>query len=514
MPNLFHKFLFLIENLNTSFTKISWDEQFDTLFSSYEGTAKDIKAFFDTKENEELLCGTAISFKFVIDKTLTFYDGDFIGSSPYINDEQIIVLTMSINKEVTFINDSNIILFFELDAFISNYRIQNGKFTTVLKRVNHTKPMHIYLPIEETFQNQFVKIIPYKEIESHVGKPFDAKTLKELTRAVENREELTRVESWFPLPHFFAVETKDNQLNKLLNKNLFFVSLMHIANKYKDNKFIIRGQKNLELNYNESFMPENASIIYSIFKFSFSEEQTQDKLEITRNIITIYLHEETIEQLDKQLYKMKQTIERHFSMYVQDKIKKFFDNTKDAIDLAHKYALEAREAADKIATNINTTILALITAVFSGIVILSRGNFLFLVIALGLHIVYFIMSYSFNRHFALKKEIDINYIYDLTSENFSNITPDEKEEIKEKYVTPAINSIRVNLKKYFCLTTGLIIFMVLLIIGTYFTRDLFVNQNENPTLNIRQKQKEEAPKIEVDFNAKEPDVEQFEVVSP
>lgn len=498
MNSLFEEFSTLFKVLNKTFAKISLEEQFDTLFVTYKGKAKDVIPFFAKEVNQLLLKEMGISFKFVIDGASTFYDEGFIQTSPYIQFEQEVVFTVSVNKQVSFPLNNNELLFFDMEAFLSHFKMDNEKFIKTLKAVDYEKTIHIYLPIDQLFQNHFVKVIPISDFGNYQIKLLEDKQLQEITHIKDTREELTRVESWFPLPQIFSIETNQERMNKQFHQNLFFVSLMHIANKYKEYVFTIRGQKNLELIYDSTFTPKNASIIYSIYKFSFGEEQTQDKLEITRNIITIYLHQETISQLDEQLDKMKQTIERHFSMYVQDKIKKFFDDTKDAIDLAHKYALEAREAADKITTNISTSILALITAVFSGIVIMARGNFLFLVVALGLHILYFVLSYSFNRHFAVKKKKDIHYIYDLTSENFSNIAPDEKEEIKEKYVTPAIQSIETNLKKYTWLTVGLSLFMLALIAGTYFTQDLFSNLINQPEQNVPNEQektiKTEEPK--------------------
>jgi cell division protein FtsB len=487
--SLFNNFLSLLNNLDGTLSRVSIEEQFDTLFVNYEESAIKYKEFFKKDDNKEFLKDSTFSFKFQTQGSPSIYDEKFLETSLYIIDSDIITLTLSVNKIKAFALSTNELLFFDLDSFLSKYRLYNESLQSILKNMDFTKIIHIYLPIKEMSQNQFIKIIPHNELGLHSVVSLEEKHIQEFSNIRENREELTRIEFWFPLPQIFSLRTSEVKLNEVFSQNLFFTSLMHIANKYINDKFVIRGQKNLELSFDKGFAPKNATTLYAIYRFSFGEEQTQDKLEITRNIITIYLHQETIEQLDEQLEKMKQTIERHFSMYVQDKIKKFFDDTKDAIDLAHKYALEARDAADKIATNISTSILALITAVFSGIVIMSRGNFLFLVVALLLHILYFILSYSFNRHFALKKKNDITDIYDLTSKNFTNIAPDEKEEIKEKYILPAINSITTNLRKYLGLTISLIVFMVILIIGSYFAKDLINNTTNQPTQSVTTEQK-------------------------
>ncbi|MED3349007.1 hypothetical protein P4388_10235 [Bacillus thuringiensis] len=467
MNELIVRLISVFNELDTRVDKQTWEEKIYRLTANFKGLAKDFTELFQNPLYVQLLEGTKISFEFI-------YDGPPIRNYEYIEyieaglipEDSEITLTISLNKENLLELSQNTLLFFKLDTFKEVLQFENPDFISFLKKYDNNKNIDIFLPIEETITNDLITIFPLRQFNGQVPSYIKEEWKEKIKRIKEDRDDLSRVAEFYPIPNMFKLQNNVHQIIKqVFNTNLFYLSLLHIANKTKEQTFIIRGQKNLEINWDTTFIPAHADILFQIFKFSFGQEQTEDKLEITRNIITIYLHEENLQALDLQLDKMKQTIERHFSLYVQDKIKKFFDDTKDAIELARKYALEAKEAADKIVGNINTAIIALITAVFSGIVIMSRGNYMFFIAALSLHILYFILSFGFNRHFALKKKDDILQIYDLTNDKFANISDEEKKEIKKEYVEPALKTIDTNLKKYGILSLTLITIMVLLMFG-------------------------------------------------
>jgi CHASE3 domain sensor protein len=293
-----------------------------------------------------------------------------------------------------------------------------------------------------------------------------------------------------PTPYYFYFETDESQnVLRKFQKNLFFLSLLHISNKYENETFIVRGQKSVEINWEKDVQPQNAGILYSIFNFCYGREQAQDKLEIGRNIITIYHNNESLEKLDAQLEKVEKTVKRHFSLYVNDKIKKFFDETKKANDEAHKYAKETRDAADKVVSNINTSIIGLITAVFSGIVIMARGNKWFLIVAFLLHMFYFGLAYCLNRHFAEKKQREILNVYDQSIGYISNVSDEEKKEIKQMYIAPASNSIDENLKIYKRLIYSLMVLMLILsTVVFFFMPEIEKGKNQNEQQNIKQEE--------------------------
>jgi hypothetical protein len=475
MDNLLESFLRVKKELSSMFTEQTVTEDYTAYSAEFASRAESIKGFFKKQENKILLDSDDISIKFSIDESNSIFDNDLFSLGKYLKNNQLITVSLTINKQILFELDSNELVFIERKSFEDQFHFQNKAFKTFFENVNFQSTVSLYLPIETKIKSDYINIYPIGYRKRERLKLSD-KNVEYRNKIIKHREEFTRAEAWIPVPQIFNVITRIEEIDIIFKRNLFFCCLLHISNKYQENTFTLRGQKNIQLQWNNDYNSINPQILYSIFVFAYGESQVEDKLEIARNIFTIYLHDETINSLDNQLDKMKQTIERHFSMYVQEKIKTFFDDTKDAIDLAHKYALEARETADKIVSNINTTNIALITAVFSGAIVLSRGNYSFLVVALSLHILYLILSYMFNRHFAIKKKGDIEYIYDLTSDKFTSITEEEKKDIKEKYVTPSLDSIDKNIKKYFWLNVFLIAVMVVLIIGALSIQTEFIDK--------------------------------------
>lgn len=63
---------------------------------------------------------------------------------------------------------------------------------------------------------------------------------------------------------------------------------------------MIKGSKNIEISLSQIFNASNARSIYNIYKFSYEEKHYSDKIEISRNVITIYLNpSEDVEKLNE-----------------------------------------------------------------------------------------------------------------------------------------------------------------------------------------------------------------------
>ncbi|MFZ3590348.1 hypothetical protein ACOI1C_14110 [Bacillus sp. DJP31] len=422
--------------------------------------------------------------------TTTLYNRQFIEryDMQVLSDEQEAEVSLSFNKETSLKLHSNTSLFFSLESFISEWNFSNTRMNSFFEGIDKSKQIFVYLPTEEKLGNPFLKIIPIMDY--HAEEPENLGQIQSdlINESIQIREEYTRISTSLPVPYYFETNQPIPSGNLLLNfqQNLFFLSLLHISNKYENETFIVRGQKSVEFIWDKNFQPQHADIIYSIFSFCYGKEQTQDKLEIGRNILTTYHNDDSLGKLDLQLEKVEKTINRHFSLYVNDKIKKFFDETKKAVDEAHKYAKETREAADKVVTNINTSIIGLITAVFFGIVIMARGNKWFLILALLLHMVYFGLTYLLNRHFAKKKQEEILDLFDQSIGYISNVSEEEETEIKHMYIEPASASIDGNLKIYKRITFSLIMLMLLISVVVYFfmpNTDNGNNQSEQQNIN-------------------------------
>ncbi|MBM6617279.1 hypothetical protein [Bacillus suaedaesalsae] len=494
MKHLVVTFQNLVTDLDQVSSRLEWTESLHLVSVTYRDK---VGSFIHVIKNPTYLAeinNTHISVEVKIGTNI-LYDQQFIDKyeMKILEDDQVAEVTISFNKEISLQLHSNVTLFFNIDSFLSEWSFNNLSMVTFFKNIDKEKQVFIYLPTDEKIENPFLKVIPFKDYNGFEPNALEQNQKDLIDDSIKIREEHTRISTSMPVPYYFYFESSKLKFPENLylsfQQSLFFLSLLHISNKYENEVFIVRGQKSVEYNWQKDFKPNFADILYSIFNFCYGKEQAQDKLEIGRNILTTYHLDESIDKLDAQLDKIEKTINRHFSLYVNDKIKKFLDESKKAIDEAHKYAKETREAADKVVSNINTSIIGLITAVFSGIVIMARGNKWFLIVALLLHMFYFGLTYFLNRYFAKKKQKEILDVYDQSIGYISNVTEEEKVEIKQMYIDSASESIDNNLKIYKWLSNSLVVLMLLLsIVVFFFMPNLDSAKKQSEQQNIKQEQ--------------------------
>ncbi|WP_270619781.1 hypothetical protein [Paenibacillus macerans] len=378
--------------------------------------------------------------------------------------ENELELKLAINKKEYFSLSENVFLFFRLDSFLENCDVFKEDF---LRLVNMSKKVIFYLPTEKHYSSNFLDIIPLNECSFQGAENQNAKIIHECTRVKNIHNENSNSELSI-VPDFFSIGKIEGSLKSWFDKNLFNSSLVFLSNKLikedQNFKVIIKGHKNIEIKFTPNHKVENAATLYKIYKFSIEEKHHNDKIEITRNIFTIYLETiDSTDNLDKMLLKIEKTISSHFSAYIQDSIKKFFNDRKDVIKEAHKHASDLKSETDKLLSYINTSLIGVITAIFSGAIGLSKGERWFLIVAFVLHLLLFLISYIFNRGFVEKRVDDILQLYKRYTANFVILANDELDEIESMYLTPAAKNIEFYLKLYKRVILCLIIFMVLLI---------------------------------------------------
>lgn len=120
----------------------------------------------------------------------------------------------------------------------------------------------------------------------------------------------------FPLPSIFKFDdVKETDIANVLNYNLVILTCKYIANKESDNTLIFKGFQNIELKIGNFFSPENASDFSFLFDLIADKEKFVDKVEITRNVFSLYLSDnDSIEKLDSIIKKyvvLLKTIFRH-----------------------------------------------------------------------------------------------------------------------------------------------------------------------------------------------------------
>ncbi|PLS17606.1 hypothetical protein CVD28_11475 [Bacillus sp. M6-12] len=446
---------------------LNWTEDFLTLSFSFSEKF----AFFQSLENvnplfTEELKGDRISFNFIYGED-SFYDQDYFKFRKFIESEQEIKLIIRINKKKSFDLNSNEILFFKVEAFKKKFNFLDSDMLKFFNTYTKSDFINIYLPIIREEKNSYLKILPLEEFESESVSEISHEDLEKLNLSSTIREEYTKVPNQFPIPEIFKLGGAiEESIKDTFSLNLYYLVLYHIANKFNVNTFLFRGQKNLEISWSYDFSPQNVESLWKIYDFVYKIEKfVQDKLEISRNIFTIYQHNEgSIDSLDKQVPVIFETIEQHFNIYISNQVKEFFSNKKDAIDEAQKYAVSAREAADKVVTNINSSMIAIITVILTTVVFLAKGDYIFFSIALILHIIYLVISYLFNSNFAKTKKSVLFSQYQKSSEQIPIVSKEEREKINTDFLSPALKEIDDNLKVYKSLTIGLVIFSAVLLI--------------------------------------------------
>ncbi|NRF89827.1 hypothetical protein HQN89_02080 [Paenibacillus frigoriresistens] len=415
--------------------------------------------------------------------SLTFQDqsqhmlyDNFIRVAPLLykgKDDHLISIEMTINKKKAFGLTLNEFVFIEMDSFKSNFNFNNEKlYSKIIKQ----ELVRVYLPIDVEIRNEYLLLNPLLTSNNRTNFDLSKEAAAEFERILKIRDDSCRLSSDMFIPELFLINGPDNDLKLWFDKNLLGISLCHIGNKLmEDNIVVLRGSKNIEIDLCDDFIANNAKCIYDIFKFSYEEKHNTDKIEISRNVITIYLNtSEGAKKLNELAPTIEKTIRSHFAAYIDNSIKKFFNDRKDVIKEAHKFASDIKGGSDKLMTYINASLIGIVTAIFAGSLGLSKGERWFLLLAFGLHVIAFLGTYLANSKFVRKRLEDIEKIYDEYTSKFVVLAEEELEDIKRIYIEPSIKNVKGYLKTYRRVTIGVTIFMIILIgIGLYLPNTFF-----------------------------------------
>jgi len=476
--------LIIIIHKDNNYVEKIWNEELTRLEFSFEGKANAVKELIKEKDLEVPFKDDAIGV--TVNLSGMSYDyTKFLQNynQSTINQDTIINLTIVVNKSKDFDMNHNSYLFFKMDTFDRSFSIPK-KFEEVFQIRDKSFTLNIYLPIENNYSNDFMNLKPLTNFRCRNDEVLSLNDFskKRLTTVCNLRNELGRIEEYYPIPEYFYFKELEEELNYLINKYLFNMCLLHLANKVNQESILIRGFTNIDLIMGEKFSPSNYEIIYRLYKFSYDEKHYLDKVEICRNVITSYIPQSaSFSDLDSLLPKIDKTVRNHFSIYIQDNIKKFFDNTKDAVNEAHKFAIEARAEANQILNSLNRSMMGLFTVAFSAALAQTRGIFIFFMVAVVFHAIYFGFTYQLNRKHAIHRRNSIIKSFNRYINNFSNIDKDEVKKIKRQYIKPAIINIDNNIKRYWKVTKWLIFLMIASFVLALYFKDSLVPKTVSVT---------------------------------
>ncbi|MFF0829012.1 hypothetical protein ACFYU8_19255 [Brevibacillus sp. NPDC003359] len=475
MNNLLKNFLAILTDLSSVSEAVQNTEDISVFSCEYRLIIKELLAI--AVKYKEVFQDYSVSFQAIYEGNPIEYEG-FIKTAEFLPSDELINVTLKINKKTRFSLIENQFIFFKIEAFLESFSVLKK---STFEQIKRDMTACVHLPINVAIHNETMFLFPINELQIHSPQSKVQNYIEEQERILKIREENTRIERCLPLPDFYKMKSiGDDRLDKWFEQNLFNLSLMHLANKtLESTQTVIRGTKNVEVLLSNNFRPVNSGLLYKIFCFSYEEKHYNDKIEITRNILSIYLSSnDTCEKLDELLPKIDKTITRHFSAYIKDSIKDFFGERKDVIKEAHKYASELKGEADKLINYINTSLIGIITAIFSGALGLSKGERWFLVLAFFLHGVVFFVSYLFNKKYVENRMNEIMTLFNEYTSKFVIMEQDELDDIKSTYIEPSRTNVNSYLKSYGWVITSLIILMVLLIVVGLMLPDSMIKSKQ------------------------------------
>jgi hypothetical protein len=444
-----------LDYLERTFKLLAYTESEKKLEITFEGILGEFIKFANEDIVEKCFADRLYNFTVKYD-TRYLTRSDLLKPLAY-DTNKICTLDFVCNKTTLTKQNKNVLLFFSLDSFVNSITPKNEFF------LQPGKQKFIFIPIDKSVSNGFLNLIPLEEFSFHNTYNIDisdeySDKVDQINNIIKEYTHLSN--SNLPTPSLFVINTSNENIQKYFDRALFEVILHLLANKSGDNHFLFRGYHNVDIILQDDFFPKNTEILLELFNFIYDKDKFLDKLEIFRNVLTLYIKDtDDISLLDKYLPKIKSTVEHHFTAYIQDKIEKFFDQRKDIVKEAYNAALEAKNYSDKIFQAINLSIIGIITAGLTGIFAYSRGDKSIFILALAFHGIYFLISLIVNFFNYNGKKDDIEKTFNSYTEQFSVLSEEEIKSIKDSYLEPALNRLKNVLTAYCVISIILIVIM-------------------------------------------------------
>ena len=237
-------------------------------------------------------------------------------------------------------NLKNTYIFYSLDNFVTN----------INKDVNLNNDYYVKAYIIENnltrISNDFLSILPLKEIESHCINELPGPVTESFKSMKVVFEDSNKIQNITSLPKFWYITSHEGLLhcfdNQFLLKTLYLIS-----NKadMKNNTFVIKGHYSLKLKLNDVVTKKiDRAKWIELLDFVIDEDAKRhsERLLILRNVLTNYLsNSSTLDEIDSKISPIAATAWHHFELYLQNEIKIFMDQKNNLLQ-------EAISVTDKI----------------------------------------------------------------------------------------------------------------------------------------------------------------------
>lgn len=312
------------------------------------------------------------------------------------NSKESITLTIKFNKKVFlsvfFEQGDNIVLYLKPNAFKETISYNNIRTQLIINR-NYTIAL---LPFVEfkSVENDFLKLVGSQFNENllaDIEKNFDTyEKEKYLNERIQKQKLYCNMGNLFEgiLPdHLFFKERPNKDPHNIFSSFDYLTTMLclhFLANISKKADFVFHGYKNIRLNNIDQHIRVTHNQVNQTFQLydTIYEVQTQDKLLIARNVISIHLPSESrVIDFVSLLQELLSSLNANFDSYVQEKIKYFFDKKKDLENYIRDTCETISQQIAVASSNLNKSWLTLAGALIAGFITYSvRGDITILVL--------------------------------------------------------------------------------------------------------------------------------------
>ncbi|MFD5854067.1 hypothetical protein ACFWGC_28565 [Cytobacillus pseudoceanisediminis] len=276
--------------------------------------------------------------------------------------------------------------------------------------------------------------------------------------------------------HEISVEEKT--IMSLCNSYLKLF-LAYISNYTTDTNYKIIGYRTLDFptsdNLANDLNPNALEHTFNLISFIYSG-QTQDKLTITRNSVSVNVHQtDNINKMLSYIPDIFNSVQNSFNLYMGKKLEEFLDKKLEL----EKHAREtAKEISDEISNSINLISRNLIAFIGTSLVgflgYITRGNIFLLWTAAAAYSVFVVISTSLFAIYSKNKKDHVVDVY----EHYSKINHYVDKDSKEKFNKEIVRSREKLFGKYWVWSIVINLFLILFIFVLAF---VISNNFEAPT---------------------------------
>lgn len=277
---------------------------------------------------------------------------------------------------------------------------------------------------------------------------------------------------WFRKTYSELIAFKDENTNseetpiKSLCNSYIKLFLAFVSNYTTENNYKIIGYRTLDFAL-EADLASKISInslehSYNLITFIYAS-QTQDKLTITRNSVSVNVHQnDNIHKLLSYIPDIYRSVQNSFNLYMGKKLEEFLDKKLEL----EKHAREtAREISDEISNSINLISRNLIAFIGTSLVgflgYITRGNIFLLWSAAIAYSVFVVISTTLFAVYSRNKKDHVVDIYN----HYSKINHYVDKDSKEKFNKDIVKSRELLFKKYWIWSIFINLFLILFILG-------------------------------------------------